>query len=93
MMVRTQISLEPSELEAAKRRAGELGISLAELVRQALRRELEDAEPRKRSGISAIFGMISGPPIPVEDYDDIIGDALLEEQERWRSNEPPPESR
>lgn len=37
MMVRTQISLEKDEYEAAKKEARRLGISLAELVRRSLR--------------------------------------------------------
>ena len=36
-MIRTQISLEREEYEAAKREARLLGISLAELVRRSLR--------------------------------------------------------
>jgi hypothetical protein len=36
-MIRTQISLSEQEYDAAKREAARLGISLAELLRQALR--------------------------------------------------------
>ena len=36
-MVRTQISLSEADYEAAKREAGRLGISLAELLRRSLR--------------------------------------------------------
>jgi hypothetical protein len=36
-MIRTQISLSEEEYEAAKREAGRLGISLAELLRRSLR--------------------------------------------------------
>ncbi len=36
-MIRTQISLSESEYAAAKKEAGRLGISLAELMRRSLR--------------------------------------------------------
>jgi hypothetical protein len=36
-MIRTQISLSQEEYDAAKREAGRLGISLAELLRRSLR--------------------------------------------------------
>ncbi len=39
-MIRTQISLSEDEYEAAKREAGRLGISLAELLRRSLRSTL-----------------------------------------------------
>ena len=37
IMIRTQISLSEVEYEAAKKEAGRLGISLAELLRRSLR--------------------------------------------------------
>ena len=39
-MVRTQVSLDPQEYAQAKKEAAALGISVAELVRRALRRAL-----------------------------------------------------
>lgn len=39
-MMRTQISLEPDEYELARKAATDLGISIAEFVRRAIRREL-----------------------------------------------------
>jgi hypothetical protein len=81
MMVRTQISFEPSELEEAKQRAGALGMSLAEFVREAVRKELE-AEPPV-GDISAIFGMFSGPYVDTgKSIDDEFGDAMVEEYDR-----------
>lgn len=50
MMIRTQISLSPEEYEAAKREAGRLGISLAELLRRSLRNLLpvDESKPWMR---------------------------------------------
>jgi len=45
-MIRTQISLDREEYEAAKREARRLGISLAELVRRSLRTALPADETR-----------------------------------------------
>ena len=45
-MIRTQISLSEEEYEAAKREAARLGISLAELLRRALRPLLPADETR-----------------------------------------------
>lgn len=45
-MIRTQISLPQQEYEAAKREAARLGVSLAELVRRALRELLPADESR-----------------------------------------------
>ena len=39
-MIRTQISLEKHEYEAAKQEAAELGVSIAEFVRRAVRQAL-----------------------------------------------------
>jgi hypothetical protein len=46
-MIRTQISLPREEYDAAKREAARLGVSLAELVRRALRESLpaDDSRP------------------------------------------------
>jgi hypothetical protein len=55
MMVRTQIALEAQDHRRAKRRAAELGVSLAEYVRGAVRRDLGDS--RAGGDISGIFGL------------------------------------
>ncbi len=46
-MIRTQISLPQEEYDAAKREAARLGVSLAELMRRALRELLpaDDSHP------------------------------------------------
>ena len=41
MMQHTQITLDPAEHRRARRRAAELGISLAEYVRRLVRQDLE----------------------------------------------------
>lgn len=55
MIQRTQISLDAEEHRRARRRASELGISLAEYIRRLVRSDLED-EPRG-GDISAIFAL------------------------------------
>ncbi|HEX5216679.1 MAG TPA: ribbon-helix-helix protein, CopG family [Vicinamibacterales bacterium] len=46
-MIRTQISLDAEEYELAKDAADKLGISVAEFVRRAIRRELPVADTDK----------------------------------------------
>jgi hypothetical protein len=55
MVVRTQITLDAEAHRRAKRRASELGISLAEYVRRALDRDL--GEPAQHSDPSQIFDL------------------------------------
>ncbi len=56
MMVRTQISLDQALHRRARRRAEELGISLAELTRRALASELAPANTAEAE-ISSIFDL------------------------------------
>lgn len=56
-MERTQISLDSELRGRAKRRAEELGISLAELTRRALNRELQGAQRDPDGDISSIFDL------------------------------------
>jgi hypothetical protein len=56
MMSRTQITLPPENHRRARRRAADLGISLAEYIRRLVERDLTDAAPPK-ADISAIFGL------------------------------------
>jgi hypothetical protein len=55
MMQRTQISLEASEHRRARRRASELGISLAEYVRRLVRRDI--GEPTMSGDVSGLFAL------------------------------------
>ena len=69
-MIRTQISLSEQEYVAAKREAKRLGISLAELLRRALRTVLpvDDSKPWMRYA-----GMIeTGDPRASRTVDDVV---------------------
>ena len=69
-MIRTQISLSDQDYDAAKREAGRLGISLAELLRRSLRTMLpaDDSKPWMRYA-----GMIeTGDPIASQKIDDVV---------------------
>ena len=69
-MIRTQISLTESEYAAAKREAGRLGISLAELLRRSLRTLVpaDDSKPWMRYA-----GMVeSGDPRSSARIDEIV---------------------
>ena len=69
-MIRTQISLTAEEYEAAKMEAARLGISLAELLRRALRTMLP-ADPSKPWMRYA--GMVeSGDPESSRKVDDVV---------------------
>lgn len=82
MMVRTQISLDPQLHREARLRAGELGVSLAELTRRALRREVE-GPPSGDDGIAAIFDLGRSSRSDVaRDKDQYLADATRAEYER-----------
>jgi hypothetical protein len=70
IMVRTQISLEEVEYEAAKREAERLGISLAELLRRSLRAlvSVDETRPWMRHA-----GMVeTGDPESSRRIDDVV---------------------
>ncbi len=56
MMARTQITLPPDEHRAARRRAAEQNISLAEYVRRLVHEDLV-GQDRPKADISEIFGI------------------------------------
>ena len=56
MTTRMQVTFQPEEHRRAKRRAAELGISLAEFVRRSVDLAL-DEPTRSKPDISAIFGL------------------------------------
>ena len=69
-MIRTQISLTESEYAAAKREAGRLGVSLAELLRRSLRTMLpaDESKPWMRYA-----GMVeTGDARSSQNIDDIV---------------------
>lgn len=80
MMSRTQISLEPELHAAAKRRASEMGVSLAEYMRGLVR---ADTEPQSDvSDASALFGLFdSGGSDVAQHKDAYVGEAVEQE---WR---------
>ena len=53
--MRTQIALEPEQHAIVKRKAADLGISMAEYIRRLVERDLRQAGPR--ADISDIFGL------------------------------------
>jgi len=80
MVVRTQITLDADAHRRAKRRAADLGISLAEYVRQTLDRDLGD-EPK--GDISEIFGLFdSGVSDVSSNVDRYLGAAARREHLR-----------
>lgn len=69
-MIRTQISLSEAEYSAAKKEAGRLGISLAELLRRSLRAILpvDESKPWMR-----FAGLVeSGDPDSSRNIDDVV---------------------
>lgn len=81
MMLRTQLSLDPELHRRAKKRAGELGISLAEYVRRLIAGDLD--RPRAIRDASVIFdlGRSGHSDISVR-HDDHLGEVLHEEHVR-----------
>jgi hypothetical protein len=80
-MSRTQISLDPELQKRARKRAAELGISLAQYVRNLVARDL--GTPERRVGASAIFdlGKSSGTDV-ARDKDRLIGEAITSMRSR-----------
>jgi hypothetical protein len=75
MMHRTQITFDPAEHRRAKRRAAELGISLAEYVRRLVERDL--AGPTPQSDPSGLFGLgDSGGSDVAAEKDRYVGEAV-----------------
>jgi hypothetical protein len=69
-MVRTQISLDEHEYMLAKRQARSLGISVAELVRRAVR---ESLPPRGQGPWMAFAGFVeTGDPSSSQSVDEIV---------------------
>jgi putative heme degradation protein len=79
MMVRTQITLESELQRRARRRAGEIGVSMAEYVRQLVARDL--ARLQAKPDVSTIFdlGSSGGSNIAL-DKDAMIAEAFASEQ-------------
>ena len=83
MMARTQITLEPETHSQARRRASELGVSLAEYFRQLVKKDL--GNPRPKADVSRIFNLGSGGVSNIaKDKDQMIGEAFEADLERSR---------
>lgn len=75
MMQRTQILLSPSDHRRARRRAAELGISLAEYIRRLVERDLRGPEPT--ADVTALFALGgSGGSDVAAEKDVYLGDAV-----------------
>ena len=69
-MIRTQISLDEREYALAKREAQSLGISVAEIVRRAVRQSLP---PRGQGPWMAFAGFVeTGDPRSSQSVDEIV---------------------
>ncbi|HXJ64649.1 MAG TPA: CopG family transcriptional regulator [Actinomycetota bacterium] len=79
-MIRTQMQLREDQVRALKRRAAERGVSMAELIRDAVDRELErDDEEAKWERAFAVMGKFrSGLADVSERHDDYLAEAYLE---------------
>jgi hypothetical protein len=83
MMARTQISFDSELQRRARKRAAELGVSLAEYVRGLVSRDLGDRE--RRAEPSSIFDLgDSGGSDVAENKDRMIGEAIASERQRGR---------
>jgi len=81
MMTRTQITLDPELQKTARRRAAQLGVSLAEYVRRLIARDL--AEPGAAADASIVFDLgASGGADVARDKDAMIGEAIAARQSR-----------
>jgi hypothetical protein len=69
-MVRTQVSLDETDYELAKREARLLGISVAEFVRRAVRQALPP--PAEKPWMKYAGDVESGDPNSSQHIDDVI---------------------
>jgi len=76
MMARTQITLEPETHRRARRRASDLGVSLAEYLRRLVRKDLGGRE-EKQADVSCLFdlGQSSGSNV-AKNKDRMIAEAI-----------------
>lgn len=83
MMVRTHIALESELQRRARQRASEIGVSMAEYVRQLVARDL--ARPEAAADVNRIFdlGSSGGSNIAVE-KDLVIAEAFKSLRDRVR---------
>ena len=85
MMARTQITVDRETQNRARQRASELGISLAEYVRQLIARDLD--RPQTNSDISCIFNLgSSGGSNIARDKDAMIAEAFDQARKKLRKS-------
>ena len=79
-MIRTQVQLVPEQAGALKRAAADRGVSMAEIVREAIDRFLVagSPEPRRRRAVEAVGGFRSGYRNISADHDQHLADTLAE---------------
>jgi Ribbon-helix-helix protein, copG family len=79
-VVRTQIQLLPEQVSALKRVAGERGISMAEVIREAVDRYVVPGPntSRRQRAIAAIGGFRSGHHDVGTNHDRHLADAFAE---------------
>ncbi len=79
MMTRTQLSFDRETLQAARARAGELGVSLAEYVRRLVAADL--ARPSAVVDVASVFDLgASGGSDIASEKDALIGAAFADEE-------------
>jgi len=84
MVVRTQISLDSEAHRRARRRAGDLGISLAEYVRRLVDADLSSPGPAA-ADVKAVFDLGDGGRTDIaRDKDTLLGDAVAAAHQRGR---------
>ena len=83
MMARTQITLDTQAHRRARRRASELGVSLAEYVRRLVARDLAGPQPKR--DVTAIFDLgSSGGSNIARNKDAMIAEAFDATRKRSR---------
>ena len=79
-MIRTQVQLTEQQARALKERASARGVSIAEVIRQALDQHLatQTHESRRQRAVRAIGGYRSGRHDVSARHDDHLADAFAE---------------
>lgn len=83
MMARMQITMEPETQRRLRRRAGEMGVSMAEYMRRLVERDLEGPRPAADPSVVFNLGRSGGSDI-ARDKDDMLGEAFASVRRRAR---------
>ena len=75
MMARTQITLDTEQHHAARQKASQLGISLAEYVRRLVSKDLQTARPKPDVSLIFDLGSSGGSDI-ARDKDEMVAEAV-----------------